>query len=325
MVLRMVAMGNCSLLNDGKDVKDAEAKEKPYVTHEEHMRIEMAIPMRRLLPATFLFCLVGMVSTLDRNPCESNPCALGQCIPEGNTFRCRCDQGVIGTICDTNRVSTENCDLQGAYSCRNGGVCNTTDNVFTCVCPPNYKGKFCEEDVDECLLSPCENGGQCVNRDGDFFCMCPRGFKSKTCQQQTEVCSQWTCHNNARCIDAVDSFVCECPHGFFGRRCQFRKLQGGDAGQNTDPLPFEIAKKASAPSVVPQVSSEVLMVCSIAITVSIIVIWRVNRLEQMSRNESKPTVWILPSHIDCKEVEVLPLNDINGNQCYAIRTQTFNV
>ncbi|WKY10856.1 hypothetical protein Q1695_002870 [Nippostrongylus brasiliensis] len=170
-----------------------------------------------------LLCSLSVAVKCSKNPCVSDPCALGECVAEGSSYRCVCYEGYVGRICDTNRLPSENCDVDGPYKCRNGGSCNTTDNEFVCVCPANYKGFFCEEDVDECLSSPCQNGATCVNRDGDFYCMCPRGFKGKTCEERAETCSQRTCQNGGLCIDGRGGFICECPFNFFGERCQYQR------------------------------------------------------------------------------------------------------
>ena len=38
-------------------------------------------------------------------------------------------------------------------------------------------------DVDECLNSPCFNGGTCVNIVGSYQCQCPPEVRGKDCEQ----------------------------------------------------------------------------------------------------------------------------------------------
>lgn len=47
--------------------------------------------------------------------------------------------------------------------CQNGGTCSNGDpNQYSCACPPGYTGMDCEEDIDECNMSPCANSATCI-------------------------------------------------------------------------------------------------------------------------------------------------------------------
>jgi hypothetical protein len=91
--------------------------------------------------------------------------------------------------------------------CLNNGVCkqikvaslNSSHNGnvksrLTCLCPNGFKGKFCEEDVNECDLEyqkriqkqtdlskthlPCATNAQCINIYGSFRCNCSEAQSS---------------------------------------------------------------------------------------------------------------------------------------------------
>ncbi|KAK5985677.1 hypothetical protein GCK32_005469 [Trichostrongylus colubriformis] len=121
--------------------------------------------------------------------CHPYACEFGECIPEGSSFRCKCQYDHVGPACNIWRSPLVNCDVDGPLSCLNGGVCNATENKFRCECPPNFTGLFCETDVDECSISPCYNGATCVNQIGSFHCICPPGYKGAICEDPVEICS----------------------------------------------------------------------------------------------------------------------------------------
>ena len=50
--------------------------------------------------------------------------------------------------------------------CENEGMCsNEGPNQYSCACPSGYTGIDCEEDVDECKMSPCANQAICIVSD----------------------------------------------------------------------------------------------------------------------------------------------------------------
>lgn len=80
-----------------------------------------------------------------------------------------------------------------------------------------FAGKYCDEDIDECALSPlCLNGGTCMNNVGSYFCVCVNGWAGKHCALNEDDCQNMPCYNGGTCHDRVGYFECECPVGKTG-------------------------------------------------------------------------------------------------------------
>uniref|UniRef100_A0A3P9H6E5 Heart development protein with EGF-like domains 1 n=1 Tax=Oryzias latipes TaxID=8090 RepID=A0A3P9H6E5_ORYLA len=62
--------------------------------------------------------------------------------------------------------------------CLNGGMCKSSQrHQFTCRCQQGWKGRSCNQDVDECKQQqPCPADSTCINTLGSFSCECPLGF-----------------------------------------------------------------------------------------------------------------------------------------------------
>jgi cubilin len=65
---------------------------------------------------------------------------------------------------------------------------------FICLCGDGWRGKRCEQDVDECSLFGntalgCQNGARCINTPGSFHCDCAPGFTGVHCHTQLQVSS----------------------------------------------------------------------------------------------------------------------------------------
>uniref|UniRef100_A0A1W7RAV2 Cadherin EGF LAG seven-pass G-type receptor 2 n=1 Tax=Hadrurus spadix TaxID=141984 RepID=A0A1W7RAV2_9SCOR len=73
------------------------------------------------------------------NPCFSSPCLNGVCHNISEViFKCRCNPGYSGDLCETD------VDECSAYPCQNGGTCKDGINSFRCFCKPGYRGKKCQ-------------------------------------------------------------------------------------------------------------------------------------------------------------------------------------
>lgn len=111
--------------------------------------------------------------------------------------------------------------------CLNGGTCVNLHNSFFCVCPSQWKGFFCSEDVDECAIysgTPfgCQSGSTCVNTMGSFRCDCtPDTYgpqctsKYNDCEQGSEqLCKHGICEDLERVQHGQPKFNCICDAGW---------------------------------------------------------------------------------------------------------------
>lgn len=162
-------------------------------------------------------CQVEWFNCRTPNLCQNR----GQCEYE-NKFYCNCTDGFKGKYCESERTPFD-CTAQGPNSCRNGGFCPNSANgtsLLSCVCPPNYEGTYCENDVNECDISvPCENGGTCVNVPGGFQCICSNGWEGERCTVNTDDCSINPCAPGSVCVDGLATYTCICPPGKIGVTC----------------------------------------------------------------------------------------------------------
>lgn len=98
-------------------------------------------------------------------------CVLYHCIIldeiTGNNFTCLCAEGMEGPLCDTPYCLKQHCE---------NGYCNTTRDVPICQCQLGFEGKYCEININDCLLpaggSPCKNGGVCIDGIARYDCNC---------------------------------------------------------------------------------------------------------------------------------------------------------
>uniref|UniRef100_A0A4W3K7X0 Cubilin n=1 Tax=Callorhinchus milii TaxID=7868 RepID=A0A4W3K7X0_CALMI len=92
--------------------------------------------------------------------------------------------------------------------CHNGGICMDLLNSFYCLCPNNWKGSTCTDDVDECQIyvgTPlgCQNGATCYNTKGNYSCQCNPEWYGLQCTSKHDDCqgtSKDLCEHGI-CID----------------------------------------------------------------------------------------------------------------------------
>ncbi|XP_021504160.1 cubilin isoform X2 [Meriones unguiculatus] len=111
--------------------------------------------------------------------------------------------------------------------CRNGGTCVNLHNSFFCICPAQWEGLLCSDDVNECAVysgSPfgCQSGSTCVNTIGSFRCDCtPDTYgplcasKYNDCEQGSrQLCKHGICEDLVRVQHGQPNFNCICDAGW---------------------------------------------------------------------------------------------------------------
>ncbi len=71
-------------------------------------------------------------------------------------------------------------------TCQNGGTCVDGVDDFLCWCSLGYRGRYCEEDIDECSFPDvCDNGATCTQGKNFFTCNCCKGGFGCYCENAT--------------------------------------------------------------------------------------------------------------------------------------------
>ncbi|XP_048587267.1 protein crumbs [Nematostella vectensis] len=154
--------------------------------------------------------------------CASLPCKHGKCVDGVNNHTCNCTgSGYEGPKCD---VDINECKVQPG-PCLNGGTCDNYLGTYGCSCKAGYRGKNCQENIDECDPNPCLNGGTCVDGINGFNCSCFIGFTGERCETNIDDCVSNTCNANQDCVDQVNNYTCVCKPGFTGSDCSVDILE----------------------------------------------------------------------------------------------------
>uniref|UniRef100_A0A8C8VMJ4 Cadherin EGF LAG seven-pass G-type receptor 2 n=1 Tax=Pelusios castaneus TaxID=367368 RepID=A0A8C8VMJ4_9SAUR len=142
------------------------------------------------------------------DPCDSSPCpADSYCSDDWDSFSCSCDPGYYGDSCA--HVCTLN-------PCEHQAVCTRKPSAphgYTCECPHNYFGPYCENKIDQ----PCPRGWWGHPMCGPCSCDISKGF-DPDCNKTSGECR---CRENHYRPLASDScLLCDCyPTGSLARLC----------------------------------------------------------------------------------------------------------
>ena len=91
--------------------------------------------------------------------------------------------------------------------------------LLNCFCI-GFRGKTCNDNIDECAASPC-GGGSCIDGINKYTCNCNgSGYNGPTCSSDIDECNTNNpCHPNATCINHAGTYQCDCQAGFNGKNC----------------------------------------------------------------------------------------------------------
>lgn len=122
----------------------------------------------------------------DNDPCLPNPCGHGgDCLVSGDTFTCRCPAPFSGRTCQNvqNKCKENSC---GQGEC----LVTQSPPYYRCACKHPYRGLHCSIAFPACRPNPCQNGGTCSRhrRRSRFTCTCPGQFKGKFCEIGSDDC-----------------------------------------------------------------------------------------------------------------------------------------
>nr|XP_044991063.1 cubilin [Jaculus jaculus] len=89
-------------------------------------------------------------------------------------------------------------------------------------------------DMNVCSSNPCHNGGTCLNMHNSFFCICPRQWEGPLCSDEINECELYSgtalgCQNGATCVKTVGRFSCHCTPETYGPQCasKYNDCEGG--------------------------------------------------------------------------------------------------
>ncbi|KAL4635047.1 hypothetical protein GN956_G14478 [Arapaima gigas] len=175
----------------------------------------------------------GQYCEVSTDACHSNPCIYGNCSTRWPGYACICDVGYTGTDCEAEVDPCED------HKCANGATCVHGIKKYTCLCPEDFYGPYCTEQVEEvpwyiaktqrpklpvsiCGYElknyTCFNGGNCS--ETPMVCVCLPGFVGDRCEVEINECISNPCMNGGYCRNLINKFHCNCPLSFAGEVCQ---------------------------------------------------------------------------------------------------------
>ncbi|XP_078612394.1 uncharacterized protein LOC144882464 [Branchiostoma floridae x Branchiostoma japonicum] len=157
---------------------------------------------------TLRTCEVQVDGEIDE--CSPSPCVHGICYDAIGSYICACQDGWVGTNCDTNF------DECTGSPCLHG-TCTDTMGAYTCRCEGGWTGHNCDQNINECLNNPCVHG-VCTDTIGSYNCSCETGWEGTNCDQDIDDCRPSPCLHGT-CADDLASYTCTCTTGWEGINC----------------------------------------------------------------------------------------------------------
>merc|ERR1711892_1568835 len=193
----------------------------------------------------------GRLCEVSTDDCLGHRCRHGAtCIDSHDHYECQCSEGYRGAFCQ-ERIppcqSSSGLCLPGG-SC----VEDESRRGFHCSCQPGYEGSNCSVARQTCQADGglCQHGGQCVRGEAGYSCVCPAQYSGDFCQvepqvsllyQKTSPCSHHNCkHGVCLAKEGLDNgYTCQCHAGYSGKNCEYLttvQLVGQNPYIELDPL-----------------------------------------------------------------------------------------
>ncbi|XP_050561143.1 cubilin-like [Spodoptera frugiperda] len=122
-----------------------------------------------------------------------------------------------------SQLESRNRDECESHPCEHGGTCLNLANGYHCLCPPNWEGRDCDVDVNECRNFAgtdlgCQNGATCYNTPGSYQCFCKSGWFGLHCTRKAKDCSggdfEMCGHGTCIPVTTGEGVQCICHQGW---------------------------------------------------------------------------------------------------------------
>ncbi len=109
-----------------------------------------------------------------------------ECDGNGNVFLNKCPSSLYWNpfkgVCTYEPIDLETPRECLNFGCKNGAKCLLNkDSKPICLCPTGFNGRYCENNIDDCLNQPCMNNSTCVDGINSYYCLCTNYFVDKDC------------------------------------------------------------------------------------------------------------------------------------------------
>lgn len=111
-----------------------------------------------------------------KSVCAPNPCHNGGlCEDLFDLHECECPPEWTGPVCQN---LTDSCNSSPCVF----GNCTSLDGRFKCECELGFTGERCEVEVDMCEVNSCSHGATCLRGFQRYTCLCPRDMTGQYCE-----------------------------------------------------------------------------------------------------------------------------------------------